>query len=276
MAGAGKKRAKQARQDGAGGSSSNQQAQSTSGGVASFDGPSDSRSDETQRGRALSNAPAGSSSGTRVGSRPPTAGVQPMLRDPARQPQINRNVDLPAGAFSLFGEVSLLSKFVFCFEETIVRAPARLSLSSRVHLFTSLICFKRGQTVLHPSIDVAVFIDSSHPSTIHAGNHALVQWAFKMLSALLRMFPLTPPTLPLRSWTLFARPIRSTLAFASSISSSNGRLSTSPFLRAVYSTYSTLATSLLFPFIYLNFLFSFPILFALFIPDQYGRESARA
>ena len=108
MAGAAKKRAKQARADNRGGIGSSETAghESQNNGtpipLAAFDGPSDTRVpsqglSEASRGRRMSNAPP---------SRAPSA-VRSTLHDPAREPRFNKNIDLPGNAYNIYSQVSI-------------------------------------------------------------------------------------------------------------------------------------------------------------------------
>ncbi|MCJ1256741.1 hypothetical protein MMC24_004565 [Lignoscripta atroalba] len=130
MAGAGKKRAKQARADNRSGNISGEfpdngaQVNDARPTPPGFDGPADSRNSsqgpaEGSRGRQLSNAPPPSGRSGRSGSRAPSA-VRPMLRDPAREPKFNRNIDLPGNAYNLFSQVSLLFVISYLFASRLI------------------------------------------------------------------------------------------------------------------------------------------------------------
>ena len=104
MAGAAKKRAKQSRSDKSTAQGTGEtlvRAESIGGDTqvdvpSGFDGPGDPRP-----GSLTSATPS-------HGSGPLQPGVvQPVLRDPARQPEYNRNIDLPGNAYNLFSQVSL-------------------------------------------------------------------------------------------------------------------------------------------------------------------------
>ena len=111
MVGAAKKRAKQGRSDNSTAKDTKESRiesndDKTQVSPLGFDGPGDSRPGSTlgppgSRFPTISDAP---SEGSQSGVRLPV--IRPMPHDPARQPEYNRNIDLPGNAYNLWSQVS--------------------------------------------------------------------------------------------------------------------------------------------------------------------------